>query len=128
MAQIVRHQLLNYAGIPLERRLSVLAKQHSNSLALTGEVVIKIVFIVRYDSWKGRMILNHHELIQGFEELAKSYPEKLLRDNQEAPKLKFETEEHLANTSMPDTWKMFGSADLVIGPHGAGTSNPGIII
>jgi hypothetical protein len=125
MTQIIRRHLLDMAGIPLDRRRSILKKPvDGDEQAEEGEAEVRIIFIVRKDPWAGRIIVNHEEMVVAFEQLSRSYPQKLReeseRSGRELRKVKIEMEEHEDRVSMVQSRKLFGRADIVIGPHGAG--------
>lgn len=118
MAQVIRHHTLEMAGVPLKQRRSIMAEP---AASIEGDETVNILFMVRTDAYKGRIILNHAELMQGFKELAQQYPSKLRTKSPTAPSLSIRIQEHTANVSMTDSRKLFSNADLIIGPHGAGT-------
>lgn len=132
MAQLTRHGLLDMNHLPLDRRRSVLAKPITPPAAAAAveqldEAVVSIVFIVRTDAFAGRMILNHKELYKAVEQLAKAFPKRFADQRKGRPaspkRLRIELAEHVGSMSMVESRKLFGRADIVIGPHGAGTPN-----
>ncbi len=129
LAQLIRHGLLDMNDLPLDRRRSVLAKPlappAAGAVEQLDEAVVNIIFIVRTDTFTGRIILNHKELYKAVEKLAKAFPKRFADQRKDQPalpkRLKIELAEHVGSVSLVESRKLFGRADIVIGPHGAGT-------
>jgi hypothetical protein len=129
LAQLIRHGLLDMNDLPLDRRRSVLAKPlappAAGAVGHLDEAVVNIIFIVRTDTFTGRIILNHKELYKAVEKLAKAFPKRFADQRKDQPalpkRLRIELAEHVGSVSLVESRKLFGRADIVIGPHGAGT-------
>jgi hypothetical protein len=149
MTGIIRHNLLDFAGVPLNARRSeltplssikqlyldptkeVLEKAYDPDaplpvvdddkaepiLATQPEVVIRLLFIVRDNPSVGRIIINYAQLQDAFWTLALRYRLKALARGHN---MRLQIMEHPSKAPMIDTWRAFGQADIVLGPHGAG--------
>jgi hypothetical protein len=115
---------------------------------------INVVVMVRTDHWRGRTIVNHDEMKTALLELAIMFPAELLKRTKKAAKsaeklnddgygdgdeqtevaekreryIKINYKEHWPTTPLHETLALYAQADLVIGPHGAGTWQPTLLI
>jgi hypothetical protein len=119
MAQLAREGMLDLSNVPLDRRRSVLSKLLVLDDIAQKEIVVKILFIKRTDPFTGRIILNHKEMFKAFQQLGKAFAARYAQQRR-GGKLRIELFEHEGSMSMVDSRKLFGQADVVIGPHGAG--------
>jgi hypothetical protein len=122
MAQLAREGMLDLSNVPLDRRRSVLSKLLVLDDIAQKEIVVKILFIKRTDPFTGRIILNHKEMFKAFQQLGKAFAARYAQQRS-GGKLRIELLEHEGSMSMVDSRKLFGQADVVIGPHGAGTAS-----
>jgi hypothetical protein len=117
LSQLVRHNIWNSIGLPEDRRISVLSPRSGTAprtlVEETGTVQeVTIMCIVR---------TNYAELKQALVNFTSTYPLTLRASG--GPVLRIRLTEHLPQMSLPETWKRYAQADIVLGPHGAGTSH-----
>jgi hypothetical protein len=75
-----------------------------------GSRTVQVLYIVRTDSFRGRIIVNYDELSR-----ALSSPELF-------PDTKFNIRRHMPQTPVVDALRLYAESDIIIGPHGAGKS------
>lgn len=143
LTYLINQRVLRNFGVPPERRYGVLApegiirqpvllSQENDEHSDDDEIVyeINIVCIVRNNPVRGRMIINYPELKSGLVNLSLSYDTKLQHSVSESngtqgkrSRVKISLLEHLPSMATADCLKLYSKADIVVGPHGAGTSS-----
>jgi hypothetical protein len=94
---------------------------------------VNIVVSVRTDHWRGRLIANYEHMKTALVDLATTFPAELLKRTKTKTKksesgermgesyVRLNYREHFPTTPLRETLELFAQADIVIGPHGAGT-------
>lgn len=92
---------------------------------------LNVLFIVRTDPYKGRMVYNYPEVKKALLSMLDEYPDELLRKKASDPDqlvresyVRINFDEHLPHLDQSHAFKLFSEADIIIGPHGAGTTQP----
>jgi hypothetical protein len=145
LCPLVAHHLWNGLGIPEDQRTSILrvpsppileyggVNNREINTTIKGDATstivsavndetlhVTIMCIVRTNNYKARMIANYAELREALTNLTVEYPVKLQQSGVNQS-ISITLTEHLPNMTLPQALEVFASADIILGPHGAGT-------